>query len=77
MSSSLILLVGHRLIEGLQELQLTDPQPSTDLDPTDPITVEKWKIVLRQHENRGQAYKNYRMRITSYLFIVAYALRIE
>jgi hypothetical protein len=37
------------LIEGLQELQITDPQAPTDPDPTDPIAVEKWKIALRQY----------------------------
>jgi hypothetical protein len=48
------------LIEGLQNLQLTDPQAPTDPDPTDPIAVEKWKLALRQHENRVQVYKNFR-----------------
>jgi hypothetical protein len=45
------------LIEGLQ---LTDPQAPTDPDPTDPIAVEKWKLALRQHENRVQVYKIFR-----------------
>jgi hypothetical protein len=48
------------LIEGLQELQITDPQAPTDPDPTDPIAVEKWKIALRQHENRVQVNKIFR-----------------
>jgi hypothetical protein len=48
------------LIEGLQELQITDPQAPTDPDPTDPIAVEKWEIALRQHENRVQVFKNFR-----------------
>jgi hypothetical protein len=48
------------LIEGLQELQITDPQAPTDPDPTDPIVVEKWKIALRQHDNRVQVYKIFR-----------------
>jgi hypothetical protein len=48
------------LIEGLQKLQITDPQAPTDPDPTDPIAVEKWKIALRQHINRMQVYKNFR-----------------
>jgi hypothetical protein len=52
-------------IDAVEQLQLTDPTPPVNPDPTNAIAFKTWMLDIKEHRSKMQEYENFRVGLYS------------
>jgi hypothetical protein len=54
--------------QAVRDLELVDPTPPPNPDPTNPIAFEMWKLEVKEHRVKEQEYANFRAGLYNVVF---------
>ena len=54
--------------QAVRDLELVDPTPPPNPDPTNPIAFEMWKLEVKDYRTKEQEYSNFRAGLYNVVF---------